>query len=204
MNNYWNKYYKKNKGVFKPSNFAIFSKKILKKFKGVVYDIGCGNGRDTIYFNKNKIDCYGLDQSDSIIKKNKKKFKKYSRKFIKKNFVNYNYLNFNKSIAIYARFSLHSINSKKEAIFIKKISKIKKLKLIFIEVRTIFDELYGKGKKIGTDEYITTHYRRFINPIKLRKKIKKNFKIIEYRVSRNLAKYKKENPKILRIVAKKK
>lgn len=63
--------------------------------------------------------------------------------------------------------------------------------------------MYGKGKKIGLDQFKTTHYRRFINPIRLKKKLLKNYKIIDYKLSRNLAKFKKENPKILRIVAKK-
>ena len=44
-------------------------------------DVGCGNGRDTIFFIKKKIDIIGLDQSN-VIKKNKNIFKK---NFVKKN-----------------------------------------------------------------------------------------------------------------------
>ena len=204
MSNYWNNYYKKNKGVLKPSNFAIFSKKILKNFSGTIYDVGCGNGRDTVYFNKNGFNCYGLDQSGSVIQKNKKKFKKYSTKFIKKNFINFNFSKLNQSLIIYSRFSIHSIKQEKETIFLKKIGNLKNLKYIFIEVRTIYDELYGKGKKIGPDEFVSNHYRIFINPIKFKKKISKKFKIISYKVSKNLAVFKNENPKVLRIVAERK
>ena len=204
MSNYWNNYYKKNKGVLKPSNFAIFSKKTLKNFSGIICDIGCGNGRDTIYFNKNGFNCYGLDQSGPVIKKNKKKFKKYSTKFIKKNFINFNFSKLNQPLTIYSRFSIHSIKQEKETIFLKKISNLKNLKYIFIEVRTIYDDLYGKGKKIGLNEFVSTHYRRFINPVKFKKKISKKFKIISYKVSKNLAVFKNENPKVLRIVAERK
>ena len=52
---YWDNFYKKKKLTLKPSKFAIFCKKILKNYKGTLYDIGCGNGRDSIYFNKNNI-----------------------------------------------------------------------------------------------------------------------------------------------------
>lgn len=72
-----------------------------------------------------------------------------------------------------------------------------------IETRTIYDELFGKGKKISTNEYLTDHYRRFIDPKDIKKKLKKKFKIIYYFLGKNLAKYKKENPKILRIILKK-
>ena len=205
MNNYWDRYYKKKNGILKPSNFALYlKKKYLKKYTGLIYDVGCGNGRDTIFFNRNGINCIGLDQSKVAIKKNKISFKKYSKKFINKNFINFDFPKSQNLISIYSRFSIHSIKKKEEDIFLNKINKLKNLKFLFIEVRTIFDELYGKGKRIGLDQFKTTHYRRFINPIRLKKKILKNYKIIDYKLSRNLAKFKKENPKILRIVAKKK
>ena len=71
---YWNNYYKKRNLIIKPTKFAIFCKKKLKKYKGVVYDIGCGNGRDSVYFNKNKIFCIGIDKSLRAIFGSKKIF----------------------------------------------------------------------------------------------------------------------------------
>ena len=71
-----------------------------------------------------------------------------------------------------------------------------------IETRTIYDELFGVGKKISQNEYITDHYRRFVNPIEIKKKLNKNFKLIYYFLGKNVAKYKKENPKILRLIYK--
>ena len=38
-----------------------------------------------------------------------------------------------------------------------------------IETRTIYDELFGVGKKISENEYLTDHYRRFVNPIEIKK-----------------------------------
>jgi len=45
---HWNKFYKKFK-LLKPSNFSKFIFRKLKKSK-IIFDIGCGNGRDTIFF----------------------------------------------------------------------------------------------------------------------------------------------------------
>ena len=87
---------------------------------------------------------------------------------------------------------------------LKGLEKQKNLEFVFIETRTTKDELFGVGKKIGKNEYIDTHYRRFIEPQVLKKQLSKKFKIIYYKQAKNLAKYKKENPCVLRIIAKKK
>jgi hypothetical protein len=75
---------------------------------------------------------------------------------------------------------------------------------LFIEVRTVYDELYGVGKKLKKNEYLTSHYRRFIDPMIFKKQIEKKFSIKLFKIRRNFAKYKNENPLVLRIIAKKK
>ena len=62
---YWNKFYKRFK-IQQPSKFALFAYKKLTKLKKkfTMIDVGCGNGRDTIFFIKKKIDIIGLDQSN--------------------------------------------------------------------------------------------------------------------------------------------
>ena len=57
------------------------------------------------------------------------------------------------------------------------LNKQKKLEYIFIECRTIKDDIYGKGKKIGKHEFVDTHYRRFIDPKELKRRLSKHFKI---------------------------
>ena len=204
MKNYWDYYYKNTKGNLRPTPFSKRCIKFLKNYTGSIFDVGCGNGRDTVFFNKKNLDCHGIDQSSKVIKINKKKFKKLEKKFIKSNFVNFPYFKIKKNFSIYSRFTIHSINKVQEKAFLKKISKSKNLEYLFIEVRTIFDDLFGKGKKVGKNEFVTSHYRRFIIPEELKKEIKKNFKILEFKVSKGLAVFKKENPKVLRLIAKKK
>ncbi len=78
------------------------------------------------------------------------------------------------------------------------------MKYIYIEVRTIRDRIYGEGKNIGKHEFITSHYRRFVDPRDIKKKLSSFSKIIYFKESTNLAKFKKENPCVLRLIAKKK
>ena len=75
---------------------------------------------------------------------------------------------------------------------------------IFIETRSDKDDLLGVGTKVSKNEYITDHYRRFINKIDLVKKIRKKFKILYIKESKGFSKFKKEDPCLIRIIAKKK
>ena len=112
---YWNNYYKIKNLVVQPSKFAVYCKKILKSYKGVVYDVGCGNGRDVIYFNKKKIYCIGIDKSSQAILKSKKKFLFYKNHFKTKNFCKFFLKQLkNTNFSIYSRFSLHSISYENE------------------------------------------------------------------------------------------
>lgn len=202
---YWNKFYKKTNHIKKATLFAKFCAKKLKNYSGTLYDVGCGNGRDVFYFNKRKINCIGIDRSHEVIKKNLKgKHLFFRNKFIRSDFSSFfkKKIN-NKKFSIYSRFTLHTINYKDEKKFLHHLSKQKKLDFIFIETRTIKDELYGVGKKIGRHEFISSHYRRFIDTNEIKKKLKKKFIIKYFKEGRNFAKFKNENPWILRIIAKK-
>ena len=75
---------------------------------------------------------------------------------------------------------------------------------LFIETRSIKDDLCGVGKKIGKNEFVTDHYRRFINKKDLIKKLQKNFKIIYLKESKGFSKFKKEDPCLIRVIAVKK
>ena len=200
---YWDSFYNKKNILSKPSNFAIYTLKYLKNYQNIIFDIGCGNGRDTAFFNKKNIKIIGLDISNEVIKQNKKKNKKKKLKFIRTNFCKYFHKKIKDKFSIYSRFTMHTINHKEEEIFFQSIFKQPNLEYLFIETRTTDDELFGVGKKIGKNEYFSDHYRRFIIPGNLKKLLKKKFKIIVFKQSKNFARYRNYKPNILRIVAKK-
>ena len=193
---------KKKKVLKKPKNFSYFCYNFLKNYQGTLFDAGCGNGRDTVFFNKKKIKTIGLDTSISAIKNNKKKYQNLQVNFKKKNFCDYFNVKLKENFSIYLRFTIHTINLNEEKLFFKNILRQKKLEYLFVETRTIDDELYGIGEKIGNNEFFSDHYRRFIVPNEFKKNFKKNFKIIYFKTSKKFAKFRNFKPNVLRIIAK--
>ncbi|WP_435114223.1 methyltransferase domain-containing protein [Candidatus Pelagibacter bacterium nBUS_36] len=201
---FWNVFYKNKLAVSKPSNFAVFVKEFLNNYSSTIVDVGCGNGRDLFYFKKNKFDIMGIDLSKNAVSLIKKGLKdtKDKKKIIHSDFARFDYKkNVKKKFSIYSRFTWHTINERSEVALLKKISKIPNLEYIFIETRSDKDELCGVGKKISKNEFVTDHYRRFINKNNLVKKIKKSFKIIYLKESKGFSKFKKEDPCLIRLIA---
>ena len=64
---YWQNYYTLNKAPIQPSPFAefIYTNYIYTQTKKMEYqtiiDIGCGNGRDSIYFHSKGLKVHGVD-----------------------------------------------------------------------------------------------------------------------------------------------
>lgn len=204
---FWNNFYKNNLAVSRPSDFAIFILKFLKKNNSKIIDIGCGNGRDLFFFKKNKIDFIGIDLSKNATQLIKKKLenKQDKKKIFNNDFVRFDYKkNIRTKFSIYSRFTWHTINQKNEDKFLNKISNLPYLTYLFIETRSIKDDLCGVGKKIGKNEFVTDHYRRFINKKDLIKKLQKSFKIIYLKESKGFSKFKKEDPCLIRVIAVKK
>ncbi len=201
---YWNNFYSKKKVIKKPTKFALFCLKYLKSYDGTLYDAGCGNARDTVFFNKKKISTIGLDISGSVIKINKKQNKKLKKKFFKKNFCTFFKKKIKQNFSVYLRFTIHTINHKDEKIFLNSLHKQKNLDYLFIETRTTEDEFFKVGEKVGRNEYISDHFRRFIVPKEIKKTLSKKFHIIYLKQSNQFAKYKNFKPNVLRIIAKKK
>ena len=199
---YWNNFYKKF-NLKKPSLFARF---VLKKLKrnSLLLEVGCGNGRDTLFFLKNNINCIAYDISKTAIHQNRKLLNKvfYNKNICKKKEkLKKNYFDY-----IYARFFLHAINKNEQKFFfINSFITLKTNGFLYLEFRTINDTLFKKGKKLSHYERITDHYRRFINPIDLLKELKVNFnfKVIYCKSSTKFAIFKKQKPNVCRLILKK-
>jgi len=211
---YWNNFYQSNPDLSKPSPFAeyIVGYLLNRKIKINLFDAGCGNGRDTNFIAHNKFSALGLDQSNVAITENKKQVKQCMNNFlnyIKTDFTTFDYdgysfKNGHDIYGLYSRFTWHAINYKEEELLLKNLKLSKKLHYLFIEARTIQDSIYGSGQKIGMHEFITTHYRRFIEPSSLIKKIKKcGFEITEFDEGVGFSKTDLDDPYLLRIIAKK-
>ena len=65
----WEKLYeKKNRYGTEPCQFAITALEWMKKIKGnKILDLGCGEGKDSIFFAKNGYEVFSLDCSEKAI-----------------------------------------------------------------------------------------------------------------------------------------
>ncbi len=201
---YWNKFYKK-KSIISESTFAKFTyKKILNK-KVKLLDIGCGNGRDSYFFNKKGFQVTGIDISQKAIQKNSKNeiknlsFKKFD---IGKDKIK------NKFDIIYCRFFVHTVDELLENKLIEliKSSKNKGTK-VFFEFRNYKDKIFGKFNAEDHNkviEFEKGHFRRIIDPKIFKKKflLKTKSKLIYQKNGINLSIVKKDNPNLSRMIFK--
>ena len=201
---YWDKFYS-SRLIKKESTFAKFTYKKIQLKKARILDIGCGNGRDSFFFNKKGFSVLGIDISKKIIDKNSKnsfenlQFKKFD---IEKNILK-DYFDI-----IYCRFFLHAINKIQEDKLITLIKNVKKEKtLVFFEFRNFKDKIFGNFKAEDHNkivEFEKGHFRRIIEPTIFKKKFlsKTKAKIIYQISSTNLSVVKKDNPNLTRFIFK--
>ena len=196
VKSFWDDYYRNKKLVFSNSDFSKLVKPYLKENSSII-DIGCGDGRDSIYFAKNKLFTEGIDISKKAIEINKQ----YENKFLKFTVLDLKNINsFNKFYDFaYCRFLFHAINEDIENdLLIWMSNNIKSS--IFIETRILDKDILN----IKLD-----HYRRLFHEEDFINKLKSfGFKIIYSKSSKNFSRYKKEynvsdlkhDPLLLRVV----
>lgn len=177
-NSHWENFYKRSH-VITPSSFAKVIRKAFSE-KLIVYDLGCGNGRDSYYLGKTWT-TFGID--NSICPDNKKNVI----------FFNINAEDIeleNTQCLFYMRFFVHSINDKCLDTILSK-----QPKYIAMEVRSNKDKplIYKNHKR-----YLRSG-KKLIDIIYSHK-----YELMYYIESTGLAKYKNEDPVIIRIIAKKK
>lgn len=204
--NYWNEFYKQLELIEKESLFARFVLPYLKE-KDKVMDLGCGNGRDSMFFYQNGMEVTAMDASEVAIEGLEKKFGD-AITLLNGDFVEGigSYKEF--FDCLYSRFTIHSITSKQqEALLENAAAAVKKDGLFCIEVRSVKDEIYGKGQKVEgeRDAYIyDNHYRRFIVLSELQEELEKSgFDVFYARESDEFAPWKQEKPIVIRILARK-
>lgn len=195
-----------------PSSFSKFIAETLITEKMSVIELGCGNGRDGSLFMERAKKYIGMDKSTEAIKQAVKLFNKSTVKstfepiLLACDIVDFDFAKYSdESTLIYSRFFLHSITAKNEKIMFQQFLENTQRETIFaFECRTIYDDLYGKGEKLGLNTFKTDHVRRFIDPINFYNKLIKNFKVIDFKIGDNFAKHLEMNPIVMRIIFTKK
>lgn len=172
MNNkeYWDNYYKEKVTPDFPSSFAEYCVRRIPYKTTKILDVGCGNGRDSLYFGDKfpSINVVGVDYSIEAVNKINLAGKSNVRAICHD-------LNEDRSIidwispdVIYCRFFLHTIELKLQKQLLRKF--LNNANCIFIECRSINDKDKTKyGQKMifpegNTNYFGDDHYRRLVNP----------------------------------------
>lgn len=203
---YWNSFYEASSPKRNtPSQFATF---IANEFPFLnwVIDIGCGNGRDSLFFHEAGYNIIGIDGSSSAIQKslstmNESKYNDVSSTFICEKIdqlqFHSEFINNAQKISkiIYSRFFLHAINEQEEESFVQIASEIScPGDVLALEFRTTNDQY--RPKVTGA------HYRRFIEPSKLIEKLNQTnkWKKIYQIEGVGLAKFKSDDAYVCRLI----
>ena len=203
---YWNKYYKGLKGgLAKPSDFAVEVEKKLKPSSHIM-ELGCGNGRDSIYFLSKGHNVTAIDGSDvainmltDITSDDEKAL------FVCDDFVKCHALYQMQYDCIYSRFTLHAITEDQENELLSNAKEaLNSGGILCIEARTINDDIYGEGIEVGHNAYeYNDHFRRFIDVDEFKGKLCSMGFVVDYiEESQGFSKTDNSNPVLMRVVAK--
>lgn len=160
---YWNSYYDNGGNApLLPSQFATFIAGEYLGSKRRVIDLGCGNGRDSLFFLNLGFQVIGIDASTAAIESIKTKPGTQGMFFCREiSDLDINSIlqenNEGAQSIFYSRFFLHALSENDEAEFWRLVSRTcKPGDILALEFRTTRDEQLSKSTK--------SHYRRFINP----------------------------------------
>lgn len=203
---YWNTYYKNHPPVNTiPSDFATFVVNFLDKNKSLI-DLGCGNGRDSLFFIEQGLEVTGIDASSTAIASLKLKYPEYKNSFLCGDFVTCTALYQKVYDYCYSRWTLHSIDGLQEQQLLKNLALALRLGgKLFIEARSIHDDIYGKGRCVGKNSFIyQEHFRRFIDIFELKEQLKNlGLKVLYSKEDTGFAPSETSNPILIRLIAEK-
>jgi SAM-dependent methyltransferase len=205
---YWDRYYGERSGYFSsplPSQFATFV--MGEAPSGALFlDVGCGNGRDSIFFAKFRHKVIGVDISHIVVSQCLLTSHKAA---VDADFIQYdvgaqglgdrirshNFFNDASEVVVYARFFLHAITEQQQAMFLESVRTLADGRSILLafEYRTDRDRALPKG----TDD----HYRRYINSSELMFKCQSMGATVKYFVEGfGFAKHKSDDAHVGRVL----
>ncbi len=200
--NYWEDYYKNHQDPGDESPFARFVMPFLNATDSL-YELGCGNGRDSIFFEKFGINIIAFDQCKNEVDYLNTQYKTENLSFEEADFTNIGKRPLVENI--YSRFTLHSVNLEQEIRTLNwAYETLKARGLFFIEIRSVHDELFGKGDALSDNSFVTDHFRRFVKLESFILRLEKaGFNILYKLQSKGLAVYKSEDPMVIRVIVQK-
>jgi SAM-dependent methyltransferase len=197
---YWNATWKKGLGATN-----VFAKKAALQLRPAsrVLDLGCGTGKDSLYFARKGHDVTAMDFSESAMRA--------LQDIARERKLDIRCINGDSTAplpfadrtfdAVYAHLSLHYFDDATTAAVFKEVHRVLKPGgLFFVKCKSVDDVLYGKGKKIAEDMYVHDHIRRFFRK-EFMVEMLKPFHIL--RVRRTTSRYRDYNSSFIEAIGRK-
>ena len=152
---YWNQYYKNRICTEEPSPFARYVATLVEPGRELV-KLGCGNGRDAVFFACQELHITALDMSQEAISQLQSR-NLPNAEFLCGDFVNSEVHRPDSYDYAYSRFTIHSINRNQEQKLLSKLFRgLRMGRKLFIEVRSVNVPLFGKGKQVERNAFFVT------------------------------------------------
>lgn len=199
---YWDQYYKNRVCPEEPSPFAQYTATLVEHGKHLV-ELGCGNGRDAVFFAGQGLQVTALDMSGEAIAQLKSR-NIPNAEFRQEDFVNSDIHEPESYDYAYSRFTIHAINLNQQQVLLGNVFRgLRTGGKLFIEVRGVNDPLFGKGRQVERNAFFyDNHYRRFVVLDDLTQSLERQGFRVEYAQERaGFAPYGNDDPPVIRIVA---
>lgn len=202
---YWKNIYSKQSEGEQPSLFAKYIVETIDIEDKSIIELGCGNGRDAIFFANANAHVTAIDQCENIIDLLNVRFQKVSNLQFK--CTDFTCLDddipFN---IVYSRFTLHSISKEQEDRVLRwAYRNLNPNGKLCIEVRGQRNEIYQVGTPVEgePDAFILNdHYRRFIHFETLCMELEKlGFKLDFAKEQKGFAPYNGTDETYIRVIA---
>jgi SAM-dependent methyltransferase len=212
---FWRHFYAHHSLRHDPSPFARWCLENHLKSDDRIFELGCGNGRDSFAFLHHGLPVLAIDGCDVAIADNVAHYIERDPQAVGY----FHALNFSdlwrlteivpdvllKINTVYTRFVLHAIPEVLEDHLLDFCQHILPIGgRMLHEFRTIHDSLMQRGIVLSSNERLTDHYRRFIDPDAFRAKLKsRGWQETYFDEDQGLATFGVDDPMVARIIVEK-
>ena len=205
---YWDQYYsRQHPSIIGSTTFARFCAELMAP-GSAVFELGCGNGRDALFFAELGHRVTACDRSSVAIRNLKAALDE--REFAHPPTLVVGEMGAlppaRELDVVYSRFTLHAV-SKREASHALgwAFANLRPGGRLFAEARSVRGSLYGKGEEVARDTFLfNSHTRRFLRRDELVDELTGlGFAIDECIEAAGLAVHKDDDPVVIRVIARK-
>ena len=209
QSSYWDGFYSApHPDIAEPTTFAVHVEPQLAR-GSFVFELGCGNGRDAVYFARRGHRVAACDLSHVAVDRLRQQIGtmqglQSTPEIIVADFAELGDQYAGQIDAIYARFTLHAIPVETEGLVLGWVSRnLRPGGRLHIEARSVLGDLYGRGESAGEDAFIHDgHYRRFLRRDVLVHSVERHGLVVDDVVeAAGLAVYLDDDPVVIRLVA---